>query len=87
MEGNGHIWGNSRGRRITQDGQEILHRQCGVCGRDFALFQSRRSWEAVYVGIFRIEPLSNEVTIRWASQNCPMSRLESDAADRITHRS
>jgi len=81
-----HTWlSGERFHRVAQDGYEILHRQCRDCGRDFALFGSS-AWEAVYVGLFKIERLAEAVTSRWTSEKCPKQRLVSDASDRMTRR-
>jgi len=43
-------------------------------------------WCAAYVGLLRIEPLSDEANERWLAQECPGTMLASDNLDRRTRR-
>ncbi len=75
-----HVWEDRiRPHQITQDGEIILHRWCALCGRDFAQgLDGRNDWQAVYVGLLRIETLADDVTKRWLSEECPRRFLSED---------
>jgi hypothetical protein len=76
-----HLWeGNPR--QFKQDGKTILLRQCGRCGRDFALGLTGSDWCAIYLGALKVEPLAKSANERWLNEKCPGIRLPSDYADR-----
>ncbi len=77
-----HDW-TSRGLEALPH-QRIVHRVCGACGRGF--FDQFPSGEryAVYDSVFRFHRLSDEVTSRWLSDQCPAERLVADEEDRRT---
>lgn len=57
---------------MEQDGKILIHQRCLRCGRDFGQgFDGVDSWEAVYVGLLRIERLEKSITERWLSEPCP----------------
>lgn len=58
-------------RVIHQDGRTIYHRCCLRCGRDFAQGMNGGGWQAVYVGLLRVELLVNTVTDQWLAERCP----------------
>ena len=56
-----------------------MYGRCLRCGRDFAQgFDGVYSWEAVYIGLLRIERLAKSVTERWLSEPCPGSPRPED---------
>jgi hypothetical protein len=67
---------------INQDGRTILHFRCLRCGRDFAQGADQSAWQALYVGIFRVELIAESVSARWLADDCPGRLLESDQDDR-----
>ena len=73
----GHNWTKQRLRMIRIDGTTVYHHGCVKCGRDFAK-EPDGDWRAVYVGIFRLELLAQEITDRWMAERCPEQRLEAD---------
>jgi hypothetical protein len=79
---NTHDWINSA-LEILPD-QRFVHWACGECGRGFLdEFPSRERY-AVYDSVFRFHRLSDEVTSRWLSDQCPAERLIADEEDRRT---
>ena len=65
-------------------GQALIQRVCNDCGRAFVDECATGERYAVHVSIFKIYRLSDEVTSRWLSENCPAQRLAADEADRHT---
>ena len=80
-----HSFSEALPHQITQDGKTILHYRCVRCGRDFAQGLNGAGWEAVYVGILRIERLAESVNRRWLKE-CPMRQLPGDEDDRAMRR-
>jgi hypothetical protein len=67
-----HLWSESEIPHIIhQDGRTIYHQRCVSCGRDFGQGLNGAGWQAVYVGILRIELLAESVDDRWLTQRCP----------------
>jgi hypothetical protein len=62
-------------RMIQQDGRAIYHHRCLRCGRDFAQGMNGAGFQAVYVGLLRIELLADSITERWLSEECPKQML------------
>ena len=83
-----HLWiGGPTLEQVSQDGRTLLHHRCGRCWRDFGQgFDGVYSWEAVYVGVFRIERLSEDVTERWLLEPCPQQHHPEDDVARTTRR-
>jgi hypothetical protein len=80
-----HVWADGDiPRQTTQDGQIIFHHSCVRCGRDFMQPIDGTGWQAANVGIVRIEPLADEVTKRWVSEECPGRLLAYDSLSRAT---
>ena len=78
-----HLWADGDiPQRITQDGQIIFHYSCVRCGRDFMHQIDGTGWQAAYVGNVRIEPLADEVTKQWVSEECPGRLLAYDSRSR-----
>ena len=78
-----HFGGKQAISRFNQDGKSILYRRCMRCWRDFGQgFDGVHSWEAIYVGVLRIERLARSVTERWLSEVCPSSPPPEDEAAR-----
>src|SRR6266478_4514031 len=65
-------------------GQPLIQRVCNDCARAFVDECSTGERYAVHVSIFRVHRLSDEVTSRWLSEQCPAQRLIGDEADRRT---
>ena len=65
-------------------GQPIIQRVCNDCGRAFIDECSTGKRYAVHVSIFKIYRLSDEVTSRWLSEDCPAQPLAADEPDRRT---
>ena len=65
-------------------GQALIQRVCNDCSRAFVDECATGERYAVHVSIFKIYRLSDEVTSRWLSENCPAQRLAADEADRHT---
>ena len=64
-----------------------MHHRCLRCGRDFARgFDGIFNWEAVYIGVLRVERLSDSVTARWLAEECPGKLLPADNDDRAERR-
>ena len=88
MENTTHVWsGGNNGHRVKQDGGAILLVQCSFCRRDFAKGIDGFDWRAVYLGVFKVELLSDAVNKRWLEEQCPKSRLPDDESARATRKS
>ena len=59
-----HLFSEPIPHRIKQDGKSIFHRRCVRCGRDFAKGLDGAGWQAVYVGVLRVELLAESVNHR-----------------------
>ena len=68
-----HLWPAGHAlHQVEQDGRTIRHQRCVRCWRDFGQgFDGTYNWEAVYVGVLRIERLAERVTDIWLSEPCP----------------
>ena len=73
-------------RTIHQDGRTIYHHRCIRCGRDFAQGMNGGGWQAVNVGLVRIELLVDTVTDQWLAERCPGEPLWSQDAQARTLR-
>jgi len=79
---NTHCW---IGRRLgLAPGQALIQRVCNDCGRAFVDECSTGERYAVHVSIFKVHRLSDEVTSRWLSEQCPAQPLIGDGTDRGT---
>ena len=79
---NTHCW---IGRRVVlAPGQPLLEHVCNDCGRAFVDECSTGERYAVHVSIFKVHRLSDEVTARWLSEDCPAQPLAGDVTDRRT---
>ena len=77
-----HCW---IGRRLALGpGQPLIQHVCNDCGRAFVDDCSTGERYAVHVSIFKVHRLSDEVTARWLSKQCPAQHLAADEADRQT---
>jgi hypothetical protein len=73
------------GRRLTlAPEQPLIQRVCNDCERAFVDECPTGKRYAVHVSIFKVHRLSDEVTSRWLSEQCPAQRLAGDEADRQT---
>ena len=79
---NTHVWSDGGVSRFRQDGRTLTLRHCVRCGRDFATELDGEHWQAVHIGVFRIEPLHENVSDRWLREACPMRRIPEDDDDR-----
>ena len=73
-----HLWLERNPRQFKQGGETITLRQCWLCRRDFAQGLNGADWSAVYVGIFKVEPLPKAINDRWLSEKCPTRHLPDD---------
>jgi hypothetical protein len=71
-------------RQILQDGRTLAHQRCVRCARDFVFELDGSGWHAVYVGVFRVELLAEQVNQQWLSEECPKQMLSADNVDRAT---
>jgi hypothetical protein len=71
---------------IEIDGRTILHHRCSRCARDFAQGLDGAGWQAVYIGVFSVELLSERVSERWLREECPGRFLPDDEISRATRR-
>jgi len=79
---NTHCW---IGRRLALGpGQPLIQRACTDCGRAFVDDCSTGERYAVHVSIFKVYRLSDEVTSRWLSEQCPAQLVAGDEVDRRT---
>ena len=79
---NTHCW---IGRRLAlAPGQPLIQRVCNDCARAFVDECSTGERYAVHVSIFKVHRLSDEVTSRWLSEQCPAQLLAGDDAHRQT---
>jgi hypothetical protein len=77
-----HCW---IGRRLALGpGEPLIQHVCNDCGRAFVDECSTGERYAVHVSIFKVHRLSDEVTSRWLSEQCPAQALAGDEADRRT---
>lgn len=79
---NTHDWTSRRLELVS--GYPLIQQGCGQCGRAFVDECSTGERYAVQVSIFIFHRLSDEVTARWLSEECPVKRLTADEADRQT---
>ena len=79
---NTHLW-LAKPRPITiESDQIVIQHHCARCGRDFVTNASSDSPIAVFVSAISFLRLSDEVTQRWLTEDCPRARLSSDDEDR-----
>jgi hypothetical protein len=77
-----HCW---IGRRlVVAPGQPLIEHVCNDCERAFVDECSTGERYAVHVSIFKVHRLSDEVTSRWLSEQCPTHAPAGDEADRRT---
>ena len=77
-----HCWIDRR--LVLAPGQPLIEHVCLDCGRAFVDECSTGERYAVHVSIFKVHRLSDEVTSRWLSEDCPAQPMATDAADRKT---
>jgi hypothetical protein len=65
-------------------GQPIIHQVCRKCWRSFVEECSTGERYAAHASLFKFHRLSDEVTSRWLSEDCPGERLMADETDRQT---
>jgi hypothetical protein len=87
METNPASWGTHdwmiRRLELAPD-QALVQQVCSKCGRAFATNLRSTERYAVHVSVFKLHRLSDEVTFRWLSENCPNQCLVADEGDRQT---
>ena len=82
-----HSWADGDApHEIKQEGKTLLHRCCRICGRDFVHGLDGAGWSAAYVGVFKVELLTDSVSARWLKEPCPKKYLASDNDDRAMRR-
>lgn len=87
MEMNSSSWRTHDwiGRRLKLTlGEPLIQMGCRECGREFVDECATGERYAVYVSIFKLHRLSDEVTSRWLAAKCPAERPMTDDADRQT---
>jgi hypothetical protein len=87
MEANASFWNThdwiSRRLEIAP-GKPLAQQTCRICARSFVDESSAGRWFAVHVSVFTFHRLTDEVTSRWLSEDCPGVRLTADDVDRHT---
>lgn len=78
-----HSWSDGSAPHVfKQDGRTIFHHRCVRCGRDFAQGLNGAGWQAIYVGVFKVELLAETVTSRWLTEECPERPVPDDDVSR-----
>ncbi len=76
---NSHQWTTTRGRSIELNpGQPTIQHHCSRCHRDFIEDPLTGGRYAVYVSVFTIRKLSEQVSTRWLREFCPGSPVSFD---------
>jgi hypothetical protein len=71
---------------FDQDGKSIYYHRCSRCGREFGMGLNGGGWQAIHVGLLRIDLLAESVSDRWLSEQCPGQPMwDQDAAARTMH--
>jgi hypothetical protein len=65
-------------------GQLLIQQVCRGCDRGFVDEFSTGMRYAVHFTLFKFHRLSDEVTSRWLSEDCPAESLMADETDRLT---
>ena len=52
-------------------GEAVIQQVCSKCGRAFATNERSTERYAVHVSVFKLNRISDEVTSRWLSEECP----------------
>jgi hypothetical protein len=60
---------------------------CRLCARDSAQELDGAGWQAVQVGIFKVDLLAESVNERWLREECPGRFLPDDNIPRAMRRS
>ncbi len=79
---NTHCWVSRRLELVP--GHPFIQRVCHECGRAFVDEYLTGQRYAIHVAIFKLHRLSDQVTSRWLSEQCPADLLVADDADRQT---
>jgi hypothetical protein len=79
-----HNWISLDGRVLEIAGRTLRHYTCASCGRAFVEEIESRLPYAVHVGLADFDRLSDNVTYRWITTNCPGKIPPSDEEDRRT---
>jgi hypothetical protein len=79
---NTHLWLAKPRPVVIESGQTVIQHHCARCGRDFVTNAPSDSRIAVFVSAISFHHLSDEVTKRWLTEDCPRARLSSDEEDR-----
>jgi len=77
---NTHDWVSRRLNLVP--GHTLIAHVCHECGRSFVDELSTGERYAVHVSIFKLHRLSDEVTSKWGSEECPAKHMMADDADR-----
>ena len=76
---NSHQWTTAQGRRIELNpGKPIIQHHCARCHRDFIEDPATGGRYAVYVSVFSIRKLQEQVSQRWLGEFCPGSPVSFD---------
>ena len=65
-------------------GAPLIHQVCRKCRRSFVEECSTGERYAVHASLFKFHRLSDGVTSRWLSEDCPAERQMADETDRRT---
>lgn len=77
-----HHWLAQPRSLVVEPNETVIQHHCARCGRDFVTNASSDSGIAVFVSAISFHRLSDEVTKRWLTEDCPKARLSSDEEDR-----
>ena len=77
-----HYW-ISRSLEVVS-GRPLIHQVCRDCGRGFIEEWSTGEIFAAHASVFAFHRLSDDITSRWLSEECPGKPLKKDDADRDT---
>jgi hypothetical protein len=76
---NSHQWSTAQGRRIELNpGNPIIQHHCSLCHRDFVEDPTTGGRYAVYVSVFTIWKLPEQVSRHWLGEFCPGSPVSFD---------
>ena len=76
---NSHQWSDVRHRQIDiEPGKSLLQFHCSRCMRDFVEDTSTGERHAVYVSVFRLRNLPDQISAHWLAEMCPGAPLPFD---------
>lgn len=76
---NSHQWSDVKHRQIdVEPGKSIIQFHCSRCMRDFVEDTSTGERRAVYVSVFRLRNLPDQISAQWLGEMCPCAPLPFD---------